>query len=64
MKEDVKKSLANVIKVYYPEKNAYLDVSLTDITNEGMTRDEKLSRTDFTFLSIVGEGGYGKVWKV
>jgi hypothetical protein len=53
-----------VIKVYYPEKNAYLDVSLTDITNEGMTRDEKLSRTDFTFLSIVGEGGYGKVWKV
>ena len=35
VKEDVKKSLANVIKVYYPDKKPYLDVSMTEITSDG-----------------------------
>lgn len=30
VKEEVKKSLANVIKVYHPEKKSYLDVSMTE----------------------------------
>lgn len=34
VKEEVKKSLANVIKVYYPEKKAFLDVSMTEVTND------------------------------
>ena len=63
VKEDVKKSLANVIKVYYPDKKHYLDVSMTEITSDGK-KEEKILRNDFTFLSVIGEGGYGKVWKV
>jgi predicted secreted Zn-dependent protease len=35
VKEEVKKSLANVIKVYHPEKKSYLDVSMTEVTNDG-----------------------------
>lgn len=64
VKEEVKKSLANVIKAYHPPKKAYLDVSMTEVTTDGQTKDEKLIRADFNFITIVGEGGYGKVWKV
>ena len=64
VKEEVKKSLANVIKVYHPSKKSYLDVSMTEVTNDGQTKDEKLARADFNFVNVVGEGGYGKVWKV
>lgn len=64
VKEEVKKSLANVIKVYHPEKQSYLDISMTEVTNDGQVKEEKLARTDFSFMSVIGEGGYGKVWKV
>lgn len=33
-KEDIKKSLANVIKVYYPQKKSCLDTSMTEITKD------------------------------
>lgn len=39
VKEEVKRSLANVIKVYQPEKNSYLDVSVTDATVDGSLKD-------------------------
>lgn len=64
VKEEVKRSLANVIKAYHPSKKSFLDVSMTEVTTDGQTKDEKLVRTDFNFISVVGEGGYGKVWKV
>ena len=60
----MKKSLANVIKVYYPEKKPYLDVSMTEATSDGVKKEEKILRSDFNFISVIGEGGYGKVWKV
>jgi len=37
---------------------------MTEVTNDGQTKDEKLARADFNFVNVVGEGGYGKVWKV
>jgi hypothetical protein len=33
-KEEIKKSLANVIKVYYPQKKSCLDVSMTEQTKD------------------------------
>lgn len=27
-------------------------------------KEDKLMKTDFNFLNVIGEGGYGKVWKV
>lgn len=64
-KEEIKRSLANVIKVYYPQKTNCLDVSLTEITKDATQKDEgKVARNDFLFLEVIGEGGYGKVWKV
>ncbi len=35
VKEEVKKSLANVIKGYHPEKGSYLDISMTEVTSDG-----------------------------
>lgn len=66
VKEEIKRSLANVINVYYPEqKHSPLDVSLTGPSElDSLDKQEGLSRTDFHFLEVVGKGGYGKVWKV
>jgi hypothetical protein len=33
-KEEIKKSLANVIKVYYPQKKNCLDISMTEMTKD------------------------------
>lgn len=63
-KEEVKKSLANVIKVYHQDKKTMLDVSMTEVSTDILKREDKIMRSDFGFLSIIGEGGYGKVWKV
>ena len=63
-KEDIKKSLANVIKVYYPQKKTCLDTSMTEITKDTTQKEDKMIRNDFHFLEVIGEGGYGKVWKV
>ena len=29
-----------------------------------MPKEEKLTKASFKFLSIIGRGGFGKVWKV
>jgi hypothetical protein len=64
-KEEIKKSLANVIRVYYPQKKSCLDNSFTEITKDTTQKEEsKMTRNDFHFIEIIGEGGYGKVWKV
>ena len=49
-KEDIKKSLANVIKVYYPQKKTCLDTSMTELTKDTTQKDDKLTRNDFHFL--------------
>lgn len=41
-----------------------LDVSMIEVSSDILRREEKIMRSDFGFLSIIGEGGYGKVWKV
>lgn len=38
-KEEIKKSLANVIKVYYPQKKSCLDNSITEITKDTSSKD-------------------------
>jgi hypothetical protein len=38
-KEEIKKSLANVIKVYYPQKKSCLDNSMTEITKDTSEKD-------------------------
>ena len=53
-KEDIKKSLANVIKVYYPQKKTCLDTSMTEVTKDTTQKDEKLTRNDFHFLEVIG----------
>lgn len=37
---------------------------MTEVTNDVPMKEDKLVRTDFNFLNVIGEGGYGKVWKV
>lgn len=37
---------------------------MTEVTSDGQVKEDKLSRMDFHFTEIIGEGGYGKVWKV
>jgi hypothetical protein len=37
---------------------------MTEITKDTTEKSDKLSKSDFHFLEIIGEGGYGKVWKV
>jgi hypothetical protein len=37
---------------------------MTEITKDTTDKCDKLSKSDFHFLEIIGEGGYGKVWKV
>lgn len=39
-------------------------MSLTEITHDHTQKEEKIGRNDFSFLEPIGEGGYGKVWKV
>ena len=29
-----------------------------------LTTEEKISKSSFEFISIIGKGGFGKVWKV
>ena len=53
-----------MIKVYYPQKKSCLDISMTEQTKDTTQKDERMSRNDFHFLEAIGEGGYGKVWKV
>lgn len=53
-KEDIKKSLANVIKVYYPPKKSCLDTSMTEVTKDTTQKEDRLSRNDFHFLEIIG----------
>lgn len=57
-----------MIKVYYPNKQCCLDVSMTEVTKDSTQKEspkqEQPSRSDFRFIEVVGEGGYGKVWKV
>lgn len=53
-----------MIKIYQPEKKAYLDVSLTEATSDGLVKEERMSRSDFNFMEAIGEGGYGRVWRV
>ena len=52
-----------MIKTYYPHRKSFLDVSMTEITND-FTNNDKTTKNDFTYIEIIGEGGYGKVWKV
>jgi serine/threonine protein kinase len=37
---------------------------MTEITKDTSSKDDKLARTDFHFQEVIGEGGYGKVWRV
>lgn len=37
---------------------------MTEITKDTSSKDEKLTRSDFHFQEVIGEGGYGKVWRV
>ena len=37
---------------------------MTEITKDTTQKDDKMSRNDFHFIDVIGEGGYGKVWKV
>ena len=54
-----------MIKVYYPQKKSCLDNSFTQLTKDTTQKeDPKIARNDFHFIEIIGEGGYGKVWKV
>ena len=53
-----------MIKVYYPEKKTCLDNSMTETTKDTSSKDDKLARPDFHFQEVIGEGGYGKVWRV
>lgn len=54
-----------MIKVYYPQKKTCLDNSFTEVTKDTTQKElGKLTRNDFHFIEIIGEGGYGKVWKV
>lgn len=52
VKEDIKKSLANVINVYYPQqKHLQLDVSLTGLSEQDRAAKlTELSRQDFSFM--------------
>jgi hypothetical protein len=38
---------------------------MTEATKDATQKDEKIvNATDFTTLEAIGEGGYGKVWKI
>lgn len=38
---------------------------MTEVTKDATQKDEKIiNATDFSFMEVIGEGGYGKVWKV
>jgi len=37
---------------------------MTEQTKDTTQKDDKLTRNDFHFMEVIGEGGYGKVWKV
>ena len=37
---------------------------MTEITKDTTQKEDKMIRNDFHFLEVIGEGGYGKVWKV
>ena len=37
---------------------------MTEIPNDPVKKDDKIIRSDFNFVSVIGEGGYGQVWKV
>ena len=37
---------------------------MTEVTKDTTQKEDRLSRNDFHFHEVIGEGGYGKVWKV
>jgi serine/threonine protein kinase len=37
---------------------------MTEATKDITQKEEKHARNDFHFIEVIGEGGYGKVWKV
>ena len=37
--------------------------TLNNPNNKGLN-EEKLSKSSFEYISIIGQGGFGKVWKV
>lgn len=37
---------------------------MTEKTKDTTEKEDKLCRNDFNWLDVIGEGGYGKVWKV
>ena len=53
-KDDIKKSLANVIKVYYPQKKTCLDTSMTELTKDTTQKEERMGRADFHFMEVIG----------
>ncbi len=54
-----------MIKSYYPTKKTCLDISMTEATKDATQKDEKIiNAADFSFMDVIGEGGYGKVWKI
>ena len=61
--DTLKRQMCNVIKAKTPEC-----MEVTNTTSLKSSWDfndpNSLSRESFTFLDVVGRGGYGKVWKV
>lgn len=37
---------------------------MTEVTKDATQKDDKIGKSDFNFIYPIGEGGYGKVWKV
>jgi serine/threonine protein kinase len=38
---------------------------MTEATKDATQKDEKIiNAADFSFMDVIGEGGYGKVWKI
>lgn len=38
---------------------------MTEATKDATQKDEKIVNVgDFSFIEVIGEGGYGKVWRV
>ena len=51
--------------MYHRDKKPPLDKPELGKKNQGLSpKEEKITRASFKFIEAVGQGGYGKVWKV